>query len=94
MSTILWAHQLEDKDPVLATILLDIYQVKSEIEGHCASSLSIVRSWDGSLYGETNAPIHGRKTVEVHKDGVVFVEGHMINGGLDIWETSLVKLYG
>ena len=70
---------------------IDVYYVPCDIQGFHPSTAHVFRSWDGSLYIETNvkALAGARRRVQV-LDSIIFISGIMINGGLSWYEKNML----
>jgi hypothetical protein len=65
--------------------ILDVYYVAGN--GEVGPSIAnIIRGWDGLVYIETNVkPLAGEgRLIQWSDDGIIRIEGEMINGGLGI----------
>lgn len=64
--------------------IIDVYYVPTDIVGFHPSEASVVRSWDGSLYIETNVKVLAGANRQINwtQDGTIFINGEMINCAL------------
>ena len=64
--------------------IIDVYYVPTGYVGFCPSIANVIRSWDDSLYIETNVKELAGAGRQVHwtAEGTIFIDRQMINGGL------------
>ena len=74
--------------------IIDVYYVPYGKPGaFCGTAANIIRSWDGSVYIECNVPqVAGElRLVQWSDDGILWIEGHMLNGGLSMHDKYKLK---
>jgi hypothetical protein len=72
---------------------LDVYYVQSRgVIGAQASVANVIKSWDGSLYIETNVQVLAgpRRTIRWTNAGQISIGGETLNGGLNWHEVRLL----
>ena len=64
--------------------IIDVYYVPSGWVGFGPSIADVIRSWDDTLYIETNVKeLAGKgRRVDWTPDGLIYINRQMINGGL------------
>jgi len=63
--------------------------------GAAASVVDIIEGWDGSIYAETNCiELAGENMKVEFVAGVFYVDGNVVNGGLNANEIQLLKRRG
>jgi len=72
---------------------IDVYYIPSNIVGIHPSVASVIRSWDGSLYIECNVKelAGANRQINWTQDGIIFINGDMINGGLSSLEKFILN---
>jgi hypothetical protein len=73
--------------------VIDVYYVGSPIVGFYPSIVNVIRSWDDSLYIETNVQeLAGeRRRVDWTPDGIIYIDRQMISGGLSTLERFMLN---